>query len=287
VIALTQTTLQAINSAVIFLAVGAAVWIGLNPAVTILRAKTAQYNRVLRAGLLIDLPPWALPVGGAVSMLFLALLGAMLLGGSVVAMGLFAAVGLAVPTAVIRLLRRRRLQRLEEQLVGGIQTLASGVRAGLNLVQSLEMIANDGPAPLSQEIEHLLREYEYGVPLDEAMDNTARRIGSSDYELLFAALHTHRQRGGNLGETLDRIASSIREIQRLENRVEALTAQGRATARWLGAMPAVVLGILYFIQPTEVIRLFTTDPGKVILAIVIVLNLVGFLWIRRIMAIDI
>jgi Flp pilus assembly protein TadB len=176
---------------------------------------------------------------------------------------------------------------LEEQLVGGVQTLASGVRAGLNLVQSMEMIARDAPAPLSQEFAHLLREYEYGVSLEDAMSNAARRVGLPDFRLLFAALHTHRERGGDLGETLDRIAESIREIQRLESRVRTLTAQGRATARWLGAMPAVVMAILYVIDSSGVVMLFTANVGKMLLALVIVLNLIGFLWIRKIMAIDI
>jgi len=189
---------------------------------------------------------------------------------------------------VLKLLRIRRLDRLELQLVGGIQTLASGVRAGLNLVQSMELVARDGPIPLRQEFRHLLREYEYGVPLEEAMDNAATRIGSGDFRLLFAALQTHRERGGNLGETLDRIGESIREIQRLEGRVKTLTAQGRATARWLGAMPVVILLILYFfVDDTGVMTLFVEDLGKLILLAIVVLNVLGFLWIKKIVTIDI
>jgi tight adherence protein B len=220
-------------------------------------------------------------------MLLLGFIGYSLLGGSVAAFIIAAGLGLLVPGAVLNVLRRRRLRRLDEQLVGGVQTLASGVRAGLNLVQSMQMLARDGPPPLRQEIAHMLREYEYGVPLDAAMDAAAERIGSSDYRLLFTALQTHRLRGGDLGETLDRIAESIREIQRLENRVETLTAQGRATARWLGAMPAVVMVIYYFIDSYGVQQLFVTASGKVILAGVVLANIIGYLWIRRIMAIDI
>ncbi|HPS52372.1 MAG TPA: type II secretion system F family protein, partial [Phycisphaerae bacterium] len=192
-----------------------------------------------------------------------------------------------LPGAIIRKLQKKRLDRLETQIVEGIQTLASGVRAGLNLVQAMELIARDAPAPISQEFSHLLSEYEYGTPLDEAMLSTAKRIGSADYRLLFTALHTHRQQGGDLGDTLDRIADSIREIQRLNARVDSLTAQGRATARWLGAMPLVVMCIMYFIPGSNVEKLFTDDIGKLILSAVFLMNLVGFLWIRKIMEIDI
>ena len=226
-------------------------------------------------------------MSGAAAMVLLAVAFYAMLGGMLAAIGgLFA--GAFAPHALLRLLHRRRLRRLESQLVSGIQTLASGVRAGLNLVQAMELIARSGAVPLRQEFAHLLREYEFGTPLEEAMSNAAERIGSPDFRLLFAALRTHRQRGGDLGETLDRIAESIREIQRLENRVKTLTAQGRATARWLGAMPAAVVVIYYFLVDSNAIRmLFVEDLGKLVLAAIVVLNIAGFLWIRKIVAVDI
>jgi tight adherence protein B len=162
------------------------------------------------------------------------------------------------------------------------------VRAGLNFVQAMELIAHDGPVPLRQEFAHMLREYEYGLAMEEAMNNAAVRIGSGDFRLLFSALLTHRQRGGDLGDTLDRIADSIREIQRLESRVQTLTAQGRATARALGAMPAIVLAILYFLVDKKgIVDMFTYTSGKLLLAMMLLLNIMGFLWVRKIMDIDV
>jgi tight adherence protein B len=270
-----------------FLAVAAAVLVGANPLLQLIRRRERKYDLVLRHTLLVDISPRMITVATGAMIVFLGLTGYSVTAGSLPGTLLAAAVGLFLPGAVIRLLRQRRQRRIESQLVGGVQMLASGVRAGLNLVQSMEMVARDSPAPLREEFAHLLSEYEYGVPLDEAMDSAARRVDLPDVRLLFAALQTHRQRGGDLGETLDRIAASIREIQRLESRVQTLTAQGRATARWLGAMPGVVMLILYIIDATGVVSLFTDGIGKMILALVIVLNLIGFLWIRKIMAIDI
>ena len=282
-----ETSGTVLASAVMYLAVAAAILVGTRPLLLLVWRKERKYDLILRSSLMLDIPPRAVTAGTLASMLLLGFLGWIILSGSLIGTILFGAAGLLLPGSLIRLLRRRRQRQLEEQLVGGVQTLASGVRAGLNLVQAMEMIARDAPAPLSQEIAHLLREYEYGVPLEEAMDNAARRIELSDYRLLLAALRTHRQRGGDLGQTLDRIAQSIREIQRLENRVRTLTAQGRATARWLGAMPGVVMAILYMIDSTGVVQLFAEPAGKAILTLVVALNLVGFLWIRKIMAIDI
>jgi len=276
-----------INSAVMFLATSVSVLLGWRPLRDVILRQEEQYGSVLRRNLLLDIKPRTATVLTGVGIVILAFF-TYSLTGSLIGLFLGGAVGVLLPPAVIKSLRRRRLEKLESQLVSGIQTLASGVRAGLNLVQSMELVARDAPVPLRQEFRHMLREYEYGVPLDEAMDNAAQRIGSGDFRLLFAALQTHRERGGDLGDTLDRISESIREIQRLEGRVKTLTAQGRATARWLGAMPIVVLIILYFlVDASGVMTLFVDDLGKVILLAIIVLNILGFLWIKKIVTIDI
>lgn len=280
-------TLLVANSLVMFAATGVGVFLGYRPLRQAILLQEEQYGKVLRDNLLLNVKPRVTTVLTAVGIVVLAAIG-YAISNHLLGLLLGAGVGLFLPPAVLKLLSRRRLARLEAQLVGGIQTLASGVRAGLNLIQSMELVARDGPVPLRQEFAHLLREYEYGVPLEDAMDNASIRIGSGDFRLLFAALQTHRERGGDLGDTLDRIGESIREIQRLESRVKTLTAQGRATARWLGAMPAVVLLILYFlVDKNGVTSLFQDDIGKLILLTIVVFNIIGFLWVRKIVAIDI
>lgn len=277
---------QVLTSAFMAMASGVSVYLGYRPLRSIILRQEYQWGRTLRTNLLIDVRPRMVTVLTGVAMVVLGAAG-YAVSEALVGVALCAAVGAVLPAMALRRLRKRRLDKLEGQLVGGIVTLASGVRAGLNLVQSMELAARDGPNPLRQEFAHLVREYEYGVPLEQAMENAALRIGSGDFRLLFAALQTHRERGGDLGETLDRIADSIREIQRLEKRVEALTAQGRATARWLGAMPLVVGAIYFLVEPGGVMALFNENLGNVILVGIVVLNILGFLWIKKIVSIDI
>ena len=279
--------MQVISSLIIFVGVAVMVFLGAKPALELVLMQEHRYDQVLRRQMLWPVSPRAATIVTGIMVLLIGAagwgatgsgLGALLGAG----MGELAAIGL------LGMLRRRWLRKLEDQLVGGVQTLASGVRAGLNLVQAMQLVARDGPNPLRQEVAHLLQEYEYGLGLEDAMNNAADRIGSSDYRLLFAALLTHRERGGDLGVTLDRISESIREIQRLEKRVETLTAQGRATARWLGAMPVVVLLILYFlVDPSGVTDLFQHSIGKLMLLAMVVLNIIGFLWIKKIVNVDI
>jgi tight adherence protein B len=113
------------------------------------------------------------------------------------------------------------------------------------------------------------------------------RIKLHQYRLLFAALETARVRGGNLPETLDRLGESLREIMRLEEKVKALTAENRMSARMMGAMPLVVGGIYYFIEPDWVGALLNDQYGLLLLGLALAFNVAGFLWIRKITTFEI
>jgi tight adherence protein B len=200
-----------------------------------------------------------------------------------------AAVGWWVPRIVIFVLQRRRRDRLNEQLIDGLVTLSNGMRAGLNLVQSMKLIEDNTEPPISQEFGLMLREFEHGASVDEVMRRASGRIKLHHYRLLFAAMQTARTRGGNLPDTLDRLGESLREIVRLEEKVRALTAQNKLSAAMMGCMPAAILGVYYLIEPTWVATLFSreNDWGLLLLAVAILLNVAGFLWIRKIVTFEI
>lgn len=281
-----NTTTLIVTTAVIFVGTSLAVFVGWPPLVQDIRRRERFYEKVLRGNLLLNVSPRVVTVLTAVAMVLVGGMG-YAAAGSWFGMVLGAAVVLLLPKKLLKFLQARRVEKLENQLVGGITTLSSGVRAGLNLVQAMELLARDGPVPLKQEFLHLVKEYEYGVSLEEAMSNAAVRIDSGDFHLLFAALLTHRERGGDLGETLDRIGESLREIQRLEGRVKSLTAQGRATSRFLGLLVGIVMLIVYLNDTDHVRMLFVDNLGKLIIAAIIALLSLGFLWIRKIVAVDI
>ncbi len=270
----------------IFVAVASVVFFWWGPVRDLVRRREAKYDRVLRRSLLMDVNPRTVTFMGLGAIVVMALILYVLVAHPLAAV-MGGVIGAFLPSLVLRFLKRRRLYKLEEQLVDGIQTLCSGVRAGLNLIQAMELLARSGVRPIGEEFAHLLREYEHGISIERAMLNSVERMESSNYRLLFSALLTHRERGGDLSETLDRIADSIREIHRLEKRIETLTAPGRTAARWMGAMPVVILVILYFIDPYGVRMLWTEDVGKMLLGAIIAFNVIGFLWIRKIVAIDI
>ncbi|MDH3584410.1 MAG: type II secretion system F family protein [Phycisphaerae bacterium] len=252
----------------------------------VIQREEDRLDRVLNNQLLLDIPPRA-----ALGLILLAVLGVGAVMWAVLQSFFWFIMGAAgalfLPYLVISHLEEKRRKRLDEQIVDGMVTLSSGVRAGLNLVQSIQLLVKNSVGPIQQEFRQLLREYELGVDLNLAMRNTSDRIGSSYYRLLFTAIQAHRDRGGDMGQSLDRISESVREIQRLEGKLDAITAQGRAQARFMAAMPVVILVILWVIAPDDTEKLLIEPIGRLILLVATVLIVTGFLWIQRIMQVDI
>jgi tight adherence protein B len=197
------------------------------------------------------------------------------------------ALGLGLPYLVIWQMTKRRRHKLEVQLMDGLITLANGTRAGLNLGQAIKLIEDHSKAPLSQEFGLLLREIEHGASIDVAFDRASHRIKIHNYRLLFAALKTTRKRGGNIPETLDRLGDSIREIVRLEEKVKALTAEGRTQAYLMALMPFVVMAIYALIDSDGLKLLFTNGWGQAILGLIILLDFIGFMWMHKIVSFEI
>ncbi len=244
------------------------------------------YDRVLRQQLLIDIEPRTALACSAGIILFFGLF-TYIATHSFLAGFTIALLAMLLPNLVVRHLESKRLQKLENQLVDGLTTLASAARAGLNLVQSMELLERNAVAPIKQEFGQLLREYRLGMDLNQAMQNTSNRIGSQLYRLTFTAIQMHRLRGGDTAESLDRIAESIRDISRLEGKLDALTSQARYQASFMAMMPVVFLFLLWSIDPQGVGLLFSEPAGRMLLLGVVVLIVTAFIWIRNIMAVEI
>ena len=260
----------------------------------LIRKQEADFHGALVELFLFDVTPRQLTLvmfaAALVAGVLLALFAFHSDGGGLAIVGAFVVgtvSGYWVPRIVIFVMQRRRRQRLNDQLIDGLVTLANGMRAGLNLVQSMKLIETNAQPPISQEFGLMLREFEHGTSVDEVMRRASVRIKLHHYKLLFAAMETARQRGGNLPETLDRLGESLREILRLEEKVKALTAENRMSARMMGAMPAVIAGIYYMIEPDWVQSLLGNQYGLLILLIALALWAGGFLWIRKIMTFEI
>jgi tight adherence protein B len=127
-----------------------------------------------------------------------------------------------------------------------------------------------------------------GKPLERVLLETRDRLKSENFALFAAAMQASRESGGRLNETVERIAHSVMELQRLERKIVSETAQARTSAVYMALAPfAVMLMYYFFIDPENTERLFTTVPGQLILCTSLVFNLVAYLWARKILNADI
>jgi tight adherence protein B len=209
------------------------------------------------------------------------LLRGLLLGG-LGAMGV-----LALPAQVVRLLRSRRLKRFNEQLVEALMGMSNALRAGFSIQQSFETIVKENNAPISQEFSVFLQQLRVGVRFEDALRNLDERVGSEDLTLMCRSIEIARQSGGNLTEVFEKIAETIRERFRIEGRIQALTAMGRLQGLVVGLIPVFLLFVMTAIDPRMMKNFFTSTTGITMLAAVLVMEITGFLVIRKITRIDV
>jgi len=191
-------------------------------------------------------------------------------------------IGYFLPEGVILGMRVKRRRLFSEQLVDGLVLMANGMRAGFTLQQAIDMLIEEMPAPISQEFELVRREYRVGVDLDIALHNCVARTKDADLDLAVSAIQITRQLGGNLSEVFERIVSMVRERKVLGGKADSLTAQGRLQAIIVGLLPYVFGFFVMKVNPELMRLMWTTFYGFLALILVVVLDVVGYLWVRKI-----
>jgi tight adherence protein B len=193
-----------------------------------------------------------------------------------------------VPWYLVRRMAERRQLRLEDQLADAMVSMSSAIKAGLSLGQALEILADQCPRPICEEFRQMNGEYQMGKPLERVLIETRDRLKSENFALFAAAMQASRESGGRLNETIERIAHSVMELQRLERKIISETAQARTSAVYMALAPfAVMIMYYFFIDPENTERLFVTVPGQIILCASLIFNLAAYLWARAILNSDI
>ncbi|MGX9721507.1 type II secretion system F family protein [Stenotrophomonas acidaminiphila] len=242
--------------------------------------------RLNLADMFLFVDPKALFVGNALLLAVLPLLLWLVTGNlllPVVALLLLA----VLPRKIYLWLKQRRLDRIQAQLPDGLLMLASSLRAGVGFNPALETLAQDGQPPLAQELSLILREQHMGVRTEEALEHFAERVPIDDAKLFVAAVTISREVGGNLAETLATLAETLRRKLMMEGKVKALTAQGRLQGIVMAMLPAGLVGFLVLFYPETMNPMFHTWQGWCVIALICVLEYLGYRMCRKIMTIDI
>ena len=197
--------------------------------------------------------------------------------GSLAAFGM-----LMLPRAVVRRLRQKRLLAFNTQLVDALVAMSNALRAGFSIQQAFESIVKEGKKPIGQEFSVFLQQMRIGVRFEDALRNLEERVGSEDLTLMVRAIEIARQTGGNLTETFDRIAETIRERTRIEGRIRALTAMGRLQGIVVGLIPIFLLVVLTLMDPKMMMSFYGSTTGVMLLCLMVLLEAIGFYVIKKI-----
>lgn len=191
------------------------------------------------------------------------------------------------PRLLVAYLKKKRAKTFEEQLPDALLMVAGSLRAGAGLNVALESMVSETRPPISQEFELMLREQRLGVDLDTALQNMERRMPIQDFIMVVAGMRISREVGGNLADTLEGIADTLRKKLTMEGKIQALTAQGRMQGIVMTCLPLFLMFVLKHMEPEAMAPLFNTWYGWVTLGIVVVMEFVGYFFIRKIVNIDV
>lgn len=195
--------------------------------------------------------------------------------------------GAMLPYLRVRSLRNRRMNAFEAGLPEAIDLLGRAIRAGHPLSSGLKMVADETQDPIAGEFRRTFEEQRFGLPFDDAMVAMADRVLLVDVRILVTAILIQREVGGNLAEVLDNLSSVIRARFTIRRQLKTFTAQGRMSGYVLAVLPIAVGTIIYLLNPEYMGILFNDGRGQVMLALAAVMQIIGYLWIRRIVNIDI
>ncbi|MCY4755465.1 type II secretion system F family protein [Pelomonas aquatica] len=191
------------------------------------------------------------------------------------------------PRVVLRWLRRRRIEKLEQQLPDALQMLSGGLKAGVSLSQAVQQLVLEASAPISQEFDLVLREQRLGVSLDDALENLRQRVPLQSVTLTVSAMRIATETGGQLAETLERAAQTLRQKLAMEGKIRALTSQGKLQAWVVGALPLFLMLVLNKMEPAAMHLMFSTRMGWATLAVIGLFEFFGIVVIRKIVDIDV
>jgi tight adherence protein B len=193
----------------------------------------------------------------------------------------------SLPFVAVFIKRKMRLGKFSAQLPDAMELVSRALRAGHSLAAAFQLVQSEMPDPIGIEFGRVYESQNLGIPLDEALEEMADRVPNVDLRFFATAVILQRQTGGDLAEILDKIGHLIRERFKIWGQVKALTGEGRLSGIILLALPPILFGVMYKLNPDYVMMLFNDPLGNQMLAVAIILQVVGALVIRKIVNIKV
>jgi tight adherence protein B len=206
--------------------------------------------------------------------------------GQLPALGFGIAAGLLVPHLHVGYLRARRFRAFAKEFPNAIDVIVRGIKSGLPVVDCLRIISVDAQEPVQGEFKEVVEDQTLGLPVDQAVQRLASRVPLAEAKFFAIVISMQSRTGGNLSDALGGLSKVLRERQKMQAKIRAMSAEAKTSAGIIGAMPVIVAALMYFAAPSYIEGLFATFAGKIILAGCATWMLFGILVMRKMIRFD-
>jgi len=196
-------------------------------------------------------------------------------------------VGVLIPTLIINIYNGRRRSKFGAQLLDSLMMLSSSLKGGLSIIQCFEVLSEEMPPPMGQEISLLVREIKVGVSLEEALVHLNKRMPSEELDLIVSAILVGRETGGDLTKVFARLVTTMRDRASLKENVKTLTLQGKLQGIIMSLIPIIFAYVVYKMNPHHFDIMFKDDLGRILLGVAVVLQIVGVILLKIFSKVDI
>jgi tight adherence protein B len=206
--------------------------------------------------------------------------------GLVPALAFAFAAGVGVPRWCLRFLKKRRESRFLDALPDAVDVIVRGIKAGLPLLDSLKLIAAESPEPIRSEFRGIIDTQTIGIPLGEACLKLYERIPLAEANFFAIVVSIQQRAGGNLSEALGNLSRVLRDRKKMKAKIKAMSQEAKASASIIGALPIVVMALVYFTSPTYIELLWTKELGRMMLACCGIWMCIGIMVMRKMINFD-
>ena len=195
--------------------------------------------------------------------------------------------GWQLPLLIVKTIYEKRCTAFTDQMVDGLTIMANGVKAGSNPQESMRRVVEIMGAPISQEFAQVLYQMQVGDSFESALNDLGNRIPRPDVQMFVTSINILKETGGNLAETFATIVTVIRERQKVEKKIQALTAQGLMQGIIVTMIPFILMGVFLLVDPNFVKPMFSTTLGLVLLFVMLGLQIIGGIVIKKLVTIKV
>lgn len=196
-------------------------------------------------------------------------------------------IGAGLPYIIVGMMGNRRLDKFNRQFPDAIDIMVRGLRAGMPMHDSIQVVAGEITDPVGTEFRKIDQAVLLGQPLDQALNEAAKRISVQEFQFFVVSLALQRETGGNLAETLANLSDILRRRRQMRLKIKAMSSEARASAWIIGLLPFIMFAILMSINAPYVLKLFADTRGLIMTGAALISIALGVLVMNKMMRFEI